>query len=192
MKIMIPIRNDELLRHLEHLLQHTSDDNLRTWLHNELIGYEPEAKLPWYRILECRQKGLFLHHATTRQETCQINERCLGQRDMERVRFLLLRGPLSDYLNNHHKTLERWPESLLHEYSQNLIPEHICLYAWKEPLVCVRDHLLMGIHGLLQEHDGTPACDCGQPRADEQQETETEIETPQRSARHMQHRQWWV
>ena len=47
--------------------------------------------------------------------------------------FLLIRGPLSSYLDSHSPTLERWPDTLLREYSQHLIPEHVCLYAWKEP-----------------------------------------------------------
>lgn len=198
MKLMIPIRNDDLLRHLKGLLEATTDPQIHAWLAKELDGYMAEDELPWYRILECRQKGLFLHQATTKQQTCQINERCLGQRDMERIKYLLLRGPLSDYLNNHNKTLERWPQSLLHEYSRSLIPEHLCLYAWKEPLVCVRQHLLTGIDGLLQEYAPRLVAISGLHQMEESgfQGTETnpvDLDTaPQRSSRQMQHRQWWV
>lgn len=118
-----PIRSDELLRQLEHLRHTAQDTSLLLWLQRELEGYDASDELPWYRIMECRQRGLFVQHGTAHQQTSQINEKCLCQRDMERVRFLLIRGPLSSYLDSHsptHWNVGRIP--LLREYSQHLIP----------------------------------------------------------------------
>ncbi|WP_024871824.1 hypothetical protein [Tolumonas lignilytica] len=172
-----PIRCDELLRQLEHLQHTAQDSSLLLWLQRELEGYEANDELPWYRIMECRQRGLFMDRNTAHQQTCQINEKCLCQRDMERVRFLLIRGPLSSYLDCHAPTLERWPDSLLREYSQHLIPDQVCLYAWKEPIVSVREHLLMGVSSVLKQY--VPSM-C------------REMENANRSLRSLQHRQWWV
>jgi hypothetical protein len=172
-----PIRSDELLRQLEHLRHTAQDPSLLLWLQRELEGYDASDELPWYRIMECRQRGLFMQHGTAHQQTSQINEKCLCQRDMERVRFLLIRGPLSSYLDSHSPTLERWPDTLLREYSQHLIPEHVCLYAWKEPIASVREHLLLGISSLLQQYIPSMS---------------REMENPNRSLRSLQHRQWWV
>ncbi|MFB0974532.1 MAG: hypothetical protein QMB71_00185 [Tolumonas sp.] len=171
------IRSDELLRQLENLQHTVQDPSLLIWLQRELEGYDINDELPWYRIMECRQRGLFMHQGTAHQHTYQINEKCLCQRDMELVRFLLLRGPLSSYLDCHTPTLERWPDSLLREYSQHLIPEHVCLYAWKEPIASVREHLLTGICSLLKQY--VPSMG-------------PEMENPNRSLRCLQHRHWWV
>lgn len=64
----------------------------------ELDGYENDAALPWYRIIECRQRGLFQHAINGCQQTCQINEQTLSQRDLAQIRFIFLRGPLIAYL----------------------------------------------------------------------------------------------
>ncbi len=172
-----PIRRDELLRQLEHLYHTVQDPSLLLWLQRELEGYDETDELPWYRILECRQRGLFMHPGTAHQHTCQINDKCLCQRDLERVRFLLIRGALHNYLDCHTATLERWPDALLREYSQSLIPEHICLYAWKEPIVSIKDHLITGISCVLKQY--VPSM-C------------REMENPNRSLRSLQHRHWWV
>ncbi len=171
------IRSDELLRQLENLRHTAQDPSLLLWLQRELEGYGISDELPWYRIMEYRQRGLFMQQGTAHQHTYQINEKCLCQRDMEQVRFLLIRGPLSRYLDSHTPTLERWPDSLLLEYSKYLIPEHICLYAWKEPVASIREHLLQGICSLLKQY--VPSM----PR---------ELESPNRSLRGLQHRHWSV
>jgi len=172
-----PIRSDELLRQLEHLRHTAQDASLLLWLQRELDGYDAVDELPWYRIMECRQRGLFMAHDAAHQQTCQINEKCLCQRDMERVRFLLVRGPLESYLDCHNPTLERWPDTLLREYSHHLIPEHVCLYAWKEPIASVREHLLLGVSSVLKQYIPSMC---------------REMENPNRSLRTIQHRQWWV
>ena len=171
------IRSDELLRQLEHLRHTAQDPSLLLWLQRELEGYDVNDELPWYRIMECRQRGLFMQHGTAHQHTCQINEKCLCQRDMEQVRFLLVRGPLASYLECHTPTLERWPDTLLLEYSKHLIPEHVCLYAWKEPIDSVREHLLLGISSLLKQY--VPSM-------------HREMENPNRTLRSIQHRHWSV
>lgn len=44
-----------------------------------------------------------------KQQTCQINEQTLNQRDLAEIKFLFLRGPLIAYLDCHALVLERWP-----------------------------------------------------------------------------------
>lgn len=171
------IRTDDLLSQLRHLQETVEDPCFLNWVQKELNGYDPDDELPWYRVMQCRQRGLFMHTGSSHQETCHINEKCLGQRDMERVRFILIRGPIHEYFLTKNPTLERWPDTLLREYSHFLIPEHICLYAWKEPLESVKEHLMTGISNML--HQYVPS-------------TSHHMETPHRSLRDLQHRQWYV
>ena len=166
-----------LVERLRGLYQTSLEVGLKQWLQRELEGYEDEAALPWYRIIECRQRGLFQHLASGRQQTCQINELAIGQRDLADIKFLLLRGPLCAYIDCHALVLERWPDALLNEYSELLIPDHTCLHAWKEPLVSIRDKLVLGVDQMLQEYVPTMS---------------REMSDCHLSLRAIQHRRWHI
>ena len=166
-----------LVERLRWLHQTALDTGLKLWLQRELDGYEEGALLPWYRIIECRQRGLFQHLASGRQQTCQINELAIGQRDLADIKFLLLRGPLCAYIDCHALVLERWPDALLNEYSELLIPDHTCLHAWKEPLVSIRDKLVLGVDQMLQEYVPTMS---------------REMSDCHLSLRAIQHRRWHI
>ena len=99
-----------LVERLRGLYLTSLEVGLKQWLQRELEGYENDAALPWYRIIECRQRGLFQHAINGRQQTCQINEQTLSQRDLAQIRFIFLRGPLIAYLDCHALVLERWPK----------------------------------------------------------------------------------
>ena len=166
-----------LVERLRGLYLTSLEVGLKQWLQRELEGYEDEAALPWYRIIECRQRGLFQHLASGRQQTCQINELAIGQRDLADIKFLLLRGPLCAYIDCHALVLERWPDALLNEYSELLIPDHTCLHAWKEPLVSIRDKLVLGVDQMLQEYVPTMS---------------REMSDCHLSLRAIQHRRWHI
>ena len=166
-----------LVERLRWLHQTALDTGLKLGLQRELDGYEEGAPLPWYRIIECRQRGLFQHLASGRQQTCQINELAIGQRDLADIKFLLLRGPLCAYIDCHALVLERWPDALLNEYSELLIPDHTCLHAWKEPLVSIRDKLVLGVDQMLQEYVPTMS---------------REMSDCHLSLRAIQHRRWHI
>ncbi len=171
------IQCGDLVERLRYLYQTTDEAGLKQWLQRELEGYEEEAALPWYRIIECRQRGLFQHVSSGRQHTCQINEQALNQRDLTQVRFLFLRGPLMAYLDCHALVLERWPEALLEEYRMILIPEHTCMHAWKEPVVSIKDKMVLGVDHMLQEY--VPAMS-------------NEMDCCNLSLRAIQHRRWQI
>ena len=166
-----------LVERLRGLYLTSLEVGLKQWLQRELEGYEDEAALPWYRIIECRQRGLFEHAINGRQQTCQINEQTLSQRDLAQIRFIFLRGPLIAYLDCHALVLERWPEELLEEYRAILIPEHTCIHAWKEPIVSIRDKLVLGVDNMLQEYVPTMS---------------REMECCNLSLRAIQHRRWQI
>ena len=166
-----------LVERLKCLHQTTDEMGLKQWLQRELEGYEDASALPWYRIIECRQRGLFQHAHSGRQQTCQINEQALSQRDLAQVRFLLLRGPLVAYLDCHALVLERWPNELLQEYRQILIPEHTCMHAWKEPVVSIKDKLVLDVDQMLQEYVPTMS---------------REMDCCNLSLRAIQHRRWQI
>ncbi len=152
MRVLSTIKCGELVERLQSLHHTAREAGLRQWLQRELEGYQEMDSLPWYRVVECRQRGLFLHVASGRQRTCQIHEEALCQRHLNVVKFLQARGPLSDYLDCHALVLERWPDELLQAYSQLLIPEHLCLHAWKEPVLPVKEQLLHGVESMLKEY----------------------------------------
>ncbi len=93
------------------------------------------------------------------------------------MRFLLLRGPLVAYLDCHALVLERWPNELLQEYRQILIPEHTCMHAWKEPVVSIKDKLVLGVDQMLQEYVPTMS---------------REMDCCNLSLRAIQHRRWQI
>ena len=105
-----------LVERLRGLYLTSLEVGLKQWLQRELAGYADLDPLPWYRIVECRQRGLFQNIRSGKQQTCQINEQTLNQRDLAEIKFLFLRGPLIAYLDCHALVLERWPEVLLQEY----------------------------------------------------------------------------
>jgi len=152
MGVLSAIKCGELVERMQCLRHTAHEPGLKQWLERELDGYQEMDSLPWYRIIECRQRGLFLHVASGRQRTCQIHEQSLSQRHLNLVRYLQVRGPLCDYLECHALVLERWPDELLHAYSQLLIPEHICLHAWKEPVGSVKERLIYGVENMLKEY----------------------------------------
>ena len=96
---------------------------------------------------------------------------------MAQIRFIFLRGPLIAYLDCHALVLERWPEELLEEYRAILIPEHTCIHAWKEPIVSIRDKLVLGVDNMLQEYVPTMS---------------REMECCNLSLRAIQHRRWQI
>lgn len=166
-----------MMERLRCLYQTARETSLKQWLQRELEGYHEMDALPWYRIVECRQRGLFLHTHSGHQQTCQIHDKALGQRDLNQLKFLLLRGSLDSYVECHTLELERWPDEILAAYSQQLIPGHVCLHAWREPLVPVREQLIRGVDLMLQEY--VPAmrremCECNL------------------SLRAIQHRRWHI
>ena len=177
MGMLSTVQCGELVERLKWLHQTTLENGLKQWLQRELEGYADMDALPWYRIIECRQRGLFIHSHSGRQRTFHIHDDTLGQRDLNQVKFLLLRGPVSAYLDCHVLVLERWPDELLDAYSRQLIPEHICLHAWREPIGSVKEKLLLGVDHMLQEYLPAMAremCECN------------------KSLRAIQHRHWQI
>ena len=171
------IQCGELVERLKWLHQTTLELSLKQWLQRELDGYAEADPLPWYRIVECRQRGLFQNIRNGRQQTCQIHDQALSQRDLADVKFLFVRGPLDAYLDCHALVLERWPDALLQEYRLLLIPEHACKHAWKEPIVSVKEKLVLGVDHMLQEYVPTMS---------------REMENCNLSLRAIQHRRWQV
>lgn len=69
------------------------------------------------------------------------------------------------------------PEVLLQEYQLTLIPDHTCKHAWKEPIVSVKDKLVLGIDHMLQEYVPTMS---------------REMSACNLSLRAIQHRHWQI
>lgn len=177
MGMLSTVQCGEMVDRLKWLHQTTLENGLKLWLQRELAGYADLDPLPWYRIVECRQRGLFQNIRSGKQQTCQINEQTLNQRDLAEIKFLFLRGPLIAYLDCHALVLERWPEVLLQEYQLTLIPDHTCKHAWKEPIVSVKDKLVLGIDHMLQEYVPTMS---------------REMAACNLSLRAIQHRHWQI
>lgn len=179
MSILTKMQCSSMVDRLNSLRHTAMDEHLKTWLEHELDGYAEQDPLPWYRIAECRQRGLFTQDGEVHEhhETCQIHDQSLSQHDLAKVKFLLLRAPVSVYLNTHNPVLERWPMLMLVEYQHHLIPGQTCLHAWQEPLVCVRDRLMHGIEQMLQEYN-PDMCD--------------ELCHGQHSLRCIQHKHWQI
>ena len=77
-----------LVERLRGLYLTSLEVGLKQWLQRELAGYADLDPLPWYRIVECRQRGLFQNIRSGKQQTCQINEQTLNQRDLAEIKFL--------------------------------------------------------------------------------------------------------
>jgi len=68
-------------------------------------------------------------------------------------------------------------KALLEEYRQILIPEHTCMHAWKEPVVSIKDKLVLGVDQMLQEYVPTMS---------------REMDCCNLSLRAIQHRRWQI
>ena len=77
-----PIRSDELLRQLEHLYHTVQDPSLLLWLQRSLKATMKLDELPWYRISGMPSAWSVPCTQALRINTCQINDKCLCQRDL--------------------------------------------------------------------------------------------------------------
>ncbi|UBO73863.1 AbiTii domain-containing protein [Aeromonas rivuli] len=141
-----------LLQQLESMCNEVQTPECRHWLEQELQGYAPDAQLPWYRIVPCRQRGHFLDLNTGRYLTCHIGSQTLCQRDLANVQFIYARAPAAHYLLHPSSGIEPWPVDLKEQYQALLIPGHLCLQAWHEPVSSLRIRLMEGIEHFISEY----------------------------------------
>ena len=141
-----------LLTQLESMLDEVQTPECRHWLEQELEGYSLCSPLPWYRIVACRQRGHFLDLKTGKYLTCHINSQTLSQRDLAQIQFIYAREPAAHYLLQRNSGIEPWPEQLLEDYQEQLIPGHLCLQAWHEPVSSLRSQLMEGIEHFISEY----------------------------------------
>lgn len=145
-------QSEDLLLQLEGLLNEVQTPECRFWLAQELEGYEFSSHLPWYRIIPCQQRGYFLDLESGKYLTSVIHSQTLNQRDVARIRFIYARKPAAYYLKRHNSGIEPWPEQLLEDYREQLIPGHVCLQAWHEPVISLREQLMEGIEHFIREY----------------------------------------
>ncbi len=154
-----------LAEQLHELFRCPFSAEMRHWLEKELYGYQKGEHLPWYRVIPCRQRGLFLHPATNRQQTRPIRDSALNQRTLAEIKYLYAHQALDQYLSHHFPHVEPWPEEIRLEYQEELIPGYICLNAWKEPIGSIESTLQEGIERMLKEYLPSMSRemdDCGQ------------------------------
>ena len=156
------------------MLNEVQTPECRHWLTQELEGYSASSHLPWYRIVACRQRGHFLDLKTGKYLTCHINSQTLCQRDLAHIQFIYAREPAAHYLMQHNSGIKSWPEQLLNNYKELLIPGHICLQAWQEPVISLREQLMEGVEHFM----------CEYPRHAALQ--------PQRSLKALRHQHWHI
>lgn len=141
-----------LLTQLEFMLDEVQTPECRHWLEQELEGYSLSSPLPWYRIVPCRQRGHFLDLKTGKYLTCHINSQTLSQRDLAQIQFIYAREPAAHYLLQRNSGIEPWPDQLLEDYQEQLIPGHLCLQAWHEPVISLREQMMEGIDHFICEY----------------------------------------
>ena len=95
MGMLSTVQCGEMVERLKWLHQTTLENGLKQWLQRELAGYADLDPLPWYRIVECRQRGLFQNIRSGKQQTCQINEQTLSfiPKLLGMLLTLILAGP---------------------------------------------------------------------------------------------------
>ena len=84
--------------------------------------------------------------------TCHINSQTLSQRDLAQIQFIYAREPAAHYLLQRNSGIEPWPKQLLEDYQEQLIPGHLCLQAWHEPVSSLRSQLMEGIEHFISEY----------------------------------------
>ncbi|MGL5286076.1 hypothetical protein SAMN05880558_111135 [Aeromonas sp. RU39B] len=144
-----------ILDQLRSMQNQVQTPECRHWLQQELEGYSETAPLPWYRIISCRQRGHFIDLGSGKHMTCHIGNQALSQRDLASVQFIYARDPVAAYLSYSGPELEPWPEELLQAYQGVLIPGHLCLHAWHEPISSLRCQITEGLRQFMEEY---PRC----------------------------------
>lgn len=144
-----------ILRQLRSMQDQVQTPECRHWLQQELEGYSATSPLPWYRIIPCRQRGHFIDLTSGKHLTCHIGNQALSERDLAKVQFIYAREPAAYYLCQHGPELEPWPDSLLQIYRNTLIPGHLCLHAWHEPIASIRLQIMEGLSSFIEQY---PRC----------------------------------
>ncbi|WP_432455463.1 MULTISPECIES: AbiTii domain-containing protein [unclassified Agarivorans] len=124
-------------------------DDLAQWSEHELNGYGDFAHFPDYRIVECKQFGIFEKAQQSLQHFEQIHDDCLNERDRCRLRYLHIQPALSQCLNNQEETQRAWPTLILANYAEGIIPGYRCVRAWQSYHKPLQERLINGVLGHL-------------------------------------------
>lgn len=108
-----------------------ADPALHQWLQYEQQGYPEGTKLPEYRMVNCRQQGLFTDSDHRHQHLEYINDNSLQTKHRCQLRYMAMPLPLNQYIEVSQVTRTLWPEKLVEFYAQELIPDMTCLQAWQ-------------------------------------------------------------
>ncbi|GDY27348.1 hypothetical protein AHAT_32380 [Agarivorans sp. Toyoura001] len=150
------LSSPQLIKTLDALLleaqQHASSlehEDLELWLEHELNGYGDFAHFPDYRIVECKQLGIFVKPQQELQHFEQIHDDCLNERDRCRLRYLHIQEPLLECLNKQDEIQRPWPLRILASYANDIIPGYSCVRAWQSYHEPLNDRFIHGVLGHL-------------------------------------------
>jgi AbiTii len=123
-----------VLRKCLVLEQQVKNEKFRTWLNNELDGYDDHGELPDYRCINSISRGLFVGVAG------QINNQPLNIWVMENehrklVDKVRLGQPVASYENHSDKSADGalpWPPVLTTKYQDKFIKGLVLNRAWQE------------------------------------------------------------
>ena len=116
------------------------------WALQELSGYDPQQKLPFYRMFPCQSMGLFRKSETGECHISEIPHHLLNEKDKSHLCFYQARLPLTDYFGG--QQLDGpilWPAAQVSYYQDELLADCICERAWQELTCDIKKHLMAGI-----------------------------------------------
>ncbi len=124
-------------------------EDLDQWLEHELEGYGDFAHFPDYRIVECKQLGIFEKPEQDLQHFEQIHDDCLNERDRCLLRYLHIQHPLLECLNTQDEIQRPWPMRILSSYAKDIIPGYSCVRAWQSYHEPLNERFVHGVLGHL-------------------------------------------
>lgn len=124
-------------------------EELEQWLEHELHGYGDFAHFPDYRIVECKQLGIFVKPDQQLQHFEEIHDDCLNERDRCVLRYLHIHQPLHECLSNDEEIQQAWPMRILASYANDIIPGYNCVRAWQSYHAPLNERFIQGVLGHL-------------------------------------------
>ncbi|MFM2480709.1 hypothetical protein [Celerinatantimonas sp. YJH-8] len=131
----INVQRDAYIRELLECCLSASEINqnqgLKQWLTYEQNSYPDQVPLPRFRMVDCRQQGLFIDPENQHQHLEYIHDNTLPARHRCQLHYMAMRQPLCQYIEMSQVIRTPWPEEILCMYSHELIPGMHCLQAWQ-------------------------------------------------------------
>ena len=124
-----------VLRKCLVLERQVKNEKFRTWINNELDGYDSVDELPDYRSINSISRGFFVGYAGSQINDQPLSLHVMDAKDRKLVDKVKLAQPVASYEGRPDKSANAsipWPPSLTTKYQQRFTQNFVLNRAWQE------------------------------------------------------------